>query len=170
MKKIFIVPAIIGLIAVPNLAMAHRGTDDSGSNEARVEDSTQNVSSNQSVPSTLGVESDEVEASDDNQLEDDDDQVNSMPATGELSVEEATSIALAVYPDKSIQKVEVEEEHGVLVYSFRFIDSSRVDVRASDGVVVKAEAEEGSDEDQDSDDEAEYESDDDSGSDHTEED
>lgn len=49
----------------------------------------------------------------------------------------AREIALARMPNATVHKIELESEEGKLVYSVRFTDESRVDVNATDGVVVR---------------------------------
>jgi uncharacterized membrane protein YkoI len=138
MKKLLIVPAIVGLIAVPSLALAQQGADDSQSNNVIHEDRTQNRGTN---PAINTIETSQGRNSSSNEAGDDDGQVPAAP-DGSISLDQAKAIALNVFPDKTIQKVELEMEHGVLVYSVRFTDDSRVDVRASDGVIVSSESEE----------------------------
>lgn len=143
MKKLLIVPAIVGLIAVPSLALAQSGADDGQPNNVIHEDRTQNRGAN---PAINTIENPQGHNSSSNEAGADDGQVPTAPA-GSISLDQAKAIALNAFPDKTIQKVELEMEHGVLVYSVRFTDDSRVDVRASDGVIVRSESEEAEDND-----------------------
>jgi hypothetical protein len=52
---------------------------------------------------------------------------------------EALTTAQAIFSDKSIAKIEVISDSGMVVYSVRFSDDSHVDVNASNGVVVYQE-------------------------------
>lgn len=54
-----------------------------------------------------------------------------------VSVQQAKDIASAKFPAKTITKIELESENGVVVYSVRFSDGSRVDVNATDGSVIR---------------------------------
>lgn len=54
-----------------------------------------------------------------------------------ITLQEARNIAQAQRPNKTIQKIELETENGVIVYSVRFSDDGRVDVNASDGTIVR---------------------------------
>jgi uncharacterized membrane protein YkoI len=49
----------------------------------------------------------------------------------------ARSIAMNQMPKATVQKIELELEDGILIYSVRFTDGSRVDVNATDGSVIK---------------------------------
>lgn len=145
MKKLLIIPAVIGLLAVPSIALASHSADDSPTLNVRREDKKTMPVATAVTPSVLG---------DSNRHSDDsDDDNNSLVVVpeGSVSLEDAKVIALGVYPDKTVKKVEIEHEHGTLVYSVRFSDSSRVDVRASDGAVVRSEVELDEDEDDSSD-------------------
>lgn len=57
-----------------------------------------------------------------------------------INFSRARDIALAQYPNGIIRKIELELEHGVVVYSVRFIDGSRVDVNAGNGKVERKQA------------------------------
>lgn len=52
----------------------------------------------------------------------------------------AREVAVAEMPGKDVSKIELETEDGVLVYSVRFSDNSRVDVHAKTAAVVHAKA------------------------------
>lgn len=54
-----------------------------------------------------------------------------------VTIETARATAQGVFPNKSIRKIELDTENGVVVYSVRFTDDSRVDVSAQDGSVVR---------------------------------
>ena len=87
-----------------------------------------------------------VEYSDDDEgkEEDDDDTLPANFAAG-ISLQEAIDIASAERPDSDLEKVELEVEDGVVVYSVRFTDDSRVDVNAEDGTIQRLRDEEGED-------------------------
>ena len=65
--------------------------------------------------------------------------------TAKITIQEAISIAKQKRPNSTLQKVEIEIENGVVVYSVRFTDESRVDVSASDGTVQRLKDETGKD-------------------------
>ncbi len=54
-----------------------------------------------------------------------------------ISVQQARDIAAAQRPGKTITKIELETEEGVVVYSVRFADDARVDINAANGAVVR---------------------------------
>ncbi|HRJ06750.1 MAG TPA: PepSY domain-containing protein [Candidatus Saccharibacteria bacterium] len=54
-----------------------------------------------------------------------------------ITAEKARQIALDQRPGKTITKIELETEHGTVVYSVRFSDGGRVDVDASNGAVLR---------------------------------
>lgn len=69
---------------------------------------------------------------------------SSTPAKNEGSKDhiteaQAIEIASVKMPGKTYEKVEIETENGIKIYSVRFTDGSRVDVRATDGEVVSTE-------------------------------
>jgi uncharacterized membrane protein YkoI len=63
----------------------------------------------------------------------------SVPAgfVAAISMQEARTIAQNQQPTKTITKIELEVENGVVVYSVRFSDDSLVEVNATDGSIVK---------------------------------
>lgn len=156
MKKYLAIAAVIGLIAVPSLVVANRRNDVANNTE----DSTQ-----QELVATQDDSKREADSLD--QVDNDEDKVNAQGvkiegehkvAAGSISTDEAISIAQGVYPSAKVEKVEIETEDGVTVYSVRFSNSARVDVRATDGRVVRTEPgdqEDKSDDGEDSDSEDE---------------
>lgn len=54
-----------------------------------------------------------------------------------ISLQQARDIAVAQRPGQTVIKIELETEEGVVVYSVRFADGSRVDVNATNGTVVR---------------------------------
>lgn len=54
-----------------------------------------------------------------------------------ITFAQAREIALAKVPGGTVRKIELETEHGRVVYSVRFVGGSRVDVSAEDGSVVR---------------------------------
>jgi uncharacterized membrane protein YkoI len=57
-----------------------------------------------------------------------------------IAISKAKDIAQAQKAGSTVKKIELELEDGILVYSVRFTDGSRVDVNANDGTVVRAKA------------------------------
>ncbi|QQG49655.1 MAG: PepSY domain-containing protein [Candidatus Berkelbacteria bacterium] len=62
---------------------------------------------------------------------------------GDITIEQARTIAQNRRPGKTIEKIEQEVEEGVGVYSVRFTDSGRVDVNAVTGEIMRVEAGDG---------------------------
>lgn len=81
-----------------------------------------------------------------------------------ISLQEAVRKAKEQNPDVKVRKVEVEVEDGVVVFSVRFTDGSRVDIDAKNGNVtrVKTESNEEKDDSDERDSDDEDEADDDS--------
>lgn len=69
------------------------------------------------------------------------------PAPTTISPDAAASAAVAYLGGGTVVKVELEEEHGALVYEVRFANDSRVYVDAYSGSVVYAKVESGSNDD-----------------------
>lgn len=69
--------------------------------------------------------------------ENDDDEVPASSFSGGNSLAEARQIAAHERPGKTITKIELENEEGVVVYSVRFSDGGRVDVSAETGNVLR---------------------------------
>ncbi len=67
------------------------------------------------------------------------DSVESVPAgfVAGITIQQARDIAATQRPGKTITKIELETENGVVVYSVRFSDDGRVDVNASDGSILR---------------------------------
>ncbi|MCA9324217.1 PepSY domain-containing protein [Candidatus Saccharibacteria bacterium] len=91
-----------------------------------------------------------------------------------ITVQQARDTAAAQRPGKTITKIELEVENGVVVYSVRFADGGRVDVNATDSSVVRVRGADGekvsgsdddSSDDSSNDDSSSHDSDDDNGSD-----
>ncbi len=70
-----------------------------------------------------------------------------IDASTVIPIDVARKAALAASPDKTIRKIELETEDGILVYSVRFTDGSRVDIHATTGEVVLSKPEEKKSED-----------------------
>lgn len=84
-------------------------------------------------------DSDSNEHSEQQDEDDDSDDHSSVPTpAGSISQDQARSIALGMRAG-TIEKVEKETDNGSMVYSFRYTEGGRVDVRASDGKVVRVE-------------------------------
>lgn len=75
------------------------------------------------------------------ETEAEDDDSSSIPAgfVAGITVDQAKATAQGTLPGKTVKKVELEPENGVMVYSVRFTDDSRVDVNATTGAVVRTE-------------------------------
>lgn len=56
-----------------------------------------------------------------------------------ISLQQARDIAQQQRPGKTIRKIELETEHGAVVYSVRFTDGGRVDVHANNGSITRNE-------------------------------
>lgn len=156
MKKLLLAAAITGLVAVPTLVSARHGADDNNkATDVRQEDRKVKSAntSNATTTSTNGSLDDSTTTEDTN---DDSQTVANASTSNEttvggvkvekeanlpenaVSMEDAQATAQAVFADKTIKKVEIEKEHGSVVYSFRFSDGSRVDVDAATGEVVSS--------------------------------
>lgn len=64
---------------------------------------------------------------------------STLPAsyTPGISFAAARDVALTKYPDSVIARIKLEAEEGLVVYSVRFSDKSRVDVDAQSGAIVR---------------------------------
>ena len=141
MKKILLIPAVIGLVAVPSFVVAHRGADDNKPNEVRKEDHRQDSPAQANTTDSDSSGSDDSPDLSDDNSNDDSSSTNTPGSSSSVTLDQAKAIALSVFPNKTIKKVETELEHGVLVYSVRFTDSSRVDVNSNDRSIVRTEQE-----------------------------
>lgn len=54
-----------------------------------------------------------------------------------ISFEEARTKAQAKYPSSKLEKIELDVENGVVVYSVRFMDDARVDIDVATGEIVR---------------------------------
>lgn len=54
-----------------------------------------------------------------------------------ITLQEARTIAQNQRPGKTINKIELEVENSIVVYSVRFTDDGRVDINANDGSIVR---------------------------------
>ena len=82
--------------------------------------------------------------------DDDDDEIGELkqiPAgfKASISITKAVEIAKTNRPNSTVEKVKFEVEKGVVVYSVRFTDESRVDVNAKTGKVQRLKDEKGTD-------------------------
>lgn len=145
MKKIFVIPAVIGLLAVPSVVVAQHGADDNNPNDIRQEDRQQDRrqdrrNDNAATPAVPNAQNLDENDND----EDDNNGVNQVPVNTNaqpVTQDQATAIAMGVFPGKTISKVQSESEGGSPVFSVRFTDGSRVDVRVSDGAVIRTKTE-----------------------------
>lgn len=176
MKKLLTAALVVGLLAVPSAAMARNGADDTTnsnvpadarSSSSRLDSSSSRSSSGSSSDSSDDNSTDDNSADHNNRSADDANESRvtipgqtgtikvqneaTVPADG-ISLDDAVAAAQAKMPGKTIEKVETETEDDEVVYSVRFTDDSRVDVRASDGVVVRTEIKDRDDIDDDLDD------------------
>ncbi len=139
MKKYLILPAIIGLVAVPSLAFAQH---DSSTNPAVI---GQGVSASITKPMIADNDADDTTVATTSTS-------TTAPTTkpeetkppivvpdGSLTTDQAKAVAMALNSDKTVLKVEAEMEHGVLVYEVKFTDGTEVTILASDGSVVANE-------------------------------
>jgi uncharacterized membrane protein YkoI len=141
MKKYLILPAIIGLVAVPSLAFAQH---DSSTNPAVI---GQGVSASITKPMIANTDLDDsttVTTSTSTTVpttKPDETKPPIVVPEGSLTADQAQAVAVALYPDKTFAKVETEMEHGVLVYEVKFTDGTEVSILASDGSVIATETE-----------------------------
>lgn len=163
MKKILLIPAVIGLVAVPSFVVAHRGADGDKPNNVRQEDRRQGSPAQTRTTDSDSSGLDDSQDSSDDNSNDGSSSANTPASSSSVTLEQAKTIALGVFPDKTIKKVETELEHGVLVYSVRFTDSSRVDVNSNNGSIVRTEQEDDDHSEDPDDDSHDDSSDDDEG-------
>ena len=62
-----------------------------------------------------------------------------------ISIQDAIRTAQEQRPGVRVEKVEIEVEDGIVVYSVRFIDDSRIDVNASNGTIQRVKNDDDSD-------------------------
>jgi uncharacterized membrane protein YkoI len=140
--KLILTAAVLGAISVPSMVMAHSGSDDAITTVATHQEdhpvkTSAAASTNISETSTMLSSDDNAQAS-----------VQTPSGTVSLKIEthtpansiqpfEAATVAQKVFPNKSIAKIELENEENVVVYSVRFADGSRVDINATDSSVVR---------------------------------
>lgn len=87
-----------------------------------------------------------LQVGDDNDDEiEDEDRVPAGFVAG-ITIQEAIDIAKQQRPSSKLRKVELEVENGMVVYSVRFTDDSRVDVNALNGAIQRLKNEDGEDE------------------------
>lgn len=145
MKKQLIISAFsIALVGVvpAGMALARHGADDAP-NSVRQEDRAQDQpTTDDTVTQTSDDSAGNLSRDDDTvntqtgsvMVETDD---NASSAEASVSLEDATVLANDTLPGRTLKKVELETEHGVLVWSFRFTDGSRVDVDATNASIVE---------------------------------
>lgn len=81
----------------------------------------------------------------DDNHDDEDDEPLPADFEAKISIQQAIATANNKRPNSKVEKVEIEVESGVVVYSVRFTDDSRVDVNATTGAVVRVKDESGDD-------------------------
>lgn len=112
------------------------GSSDSGSSDDSSDDTSHGSSS------SSGSSHDSDDSHDDSSSSP---TVTPSPSSGsggsasDIGEAAAKTIANGRLSGKTIEKVEIETEEGVKVYSVRYTDDSRVDVRATDGAIVRVE-------------------------------
>ena len=134
-KKLLITAASIGLIAVPAIVVARNGGDDvnrqsdvhqeerkNDGQEDKREDRQDDDQNESRITTQNGIVKIENEAA--------------LPS-GSITIGQAMATAKAIFPDKTIRKIEIETEDGAIVISVRFTDNSRIDVRAADGQITR---------------------------------
>ena len=135
--KLMAAALVVGMVAVPSIAMAHYGPEDSLVNDAHIQDSAirsglaithkpLDSSSTTSEPAPTTTTPDGVVVETQTQLPD--------PS---ITVESAITIAKQSLAERKVVKVEVENEDGIVVIEVKFSDGTKVIIRASDGVVIK---------------------------------
>ncbi len=78
-----------------------------------------------------------LQLADNNNDEIDDNKTLPVGFTAGVSIQQAIDIAKNEKPEATLRKVELEVEDGIVVYSVRFTDGSRVDVSAADGSIQR---------------------------------
>ena len=70
---------------------------------------------------------------------DDETEESTLPPNLDLKIDfaKAREIALAKKTDSAVKKIQLEVEDGVVVFSVRFSDGTRIDINAIDGTVVR---------------------------------
>lgn len=166
-KQLLIPVAVlaVGMVAAPTLVSARRGADDT-IQDIRQEDRRQDNRNSTQVPAIAAgdsattvednpasVSSSGVDLRGDGTPEDNSptnspsnssstssnspSPVSPAVASDSVTRDQAVAIANTEMPGKTLKKVESEQEHGVLVWSVRFTDGSRVDVSQVDGRVLR---------------------------------
>jgi uncharacterized membrane protein YkoI len=113
------------------------GSSDSGSSDDSSDDSSHSSSGSGSSGSSHDDDHDDDSSSSPT--------ATPSPSSGsgssasDIGEAAAKTIANGRLSGKTIEKVEIETEEGVKVYSVRYTDDSRVDVRASDGAILRVE-------------------------------
>jgi hypothetical protein len=69
-------------------------------------------------------------------VEDDDNAVEHGGLQATITASAAVDAAQKLFANKTVVDTHMQREHGATVYSVKFSDNSRVNVRASDGVIV----------------------------------
>jgi uncharacterized membrane protein YkoI len=139
MKKLILTAAILGTISVPGIVMAQHGADDTAAHIQREDRPSTSTALKNTVSETNNMPSNDDRRQ--NSIQTNNGMVRLETKTqapaNSIRPFAALTTAQAVFPDKSITKIEVETEEGRTVYSVRFSDGSRVDVDALTGVVVR---------------------------------
>lgn len=78
-----------------------------------------------------------LQLKDNNNDEIDDSKILPSGFVAGVTIQQAIDTAKQAMPNGTVRKVELEIEDGIVIYSVRFKDGSRVDVNATDGVVVR---------------------------------
>jgi Peptidase propeptide and YPEB domain len=136
--KTLLTAILLGLVVVPGIALARQGADDPVGH-VRQEDRQADRQQNNAVASQSDDSSSSSSSSNESFVNGIKVENQVTPPAGSITMDAARAIAQGQRPGSTINKVETENEHGAAVYSFRFSDGGRVDVRASDGEVTRVE-------------------------------
>lgn len=137
---------ILGLPEMQKIAVAELANTDIIGIELEVDDGVLVYVVHYADGSSLvfdAISGSKLELADNNNDEIEDGEIIPAYFVADVSIQEAIAIAKEQRPGSQLRKVEIELEDGVVVYSVRFTDDSRVDVRASDGEIQRLRDESG---------------------------
>ncbi|MCA9327785.1 PepSY domain-containing protein [Candidatus Saccharibacteria bacterium] len=139
MKKVLAVAAIVGLVAAPSIASAHFLT----SSDDTTASVPQTLAENTTSPTVATTTTEDNSSSTDSTVNVPG-QTDPVPTSTEgdvsgatISWEDAIAQAQAVFPDKTLVKVELENEGGTVVYEFKFSDGTKFKLDAVTGAVLE---------------------------------
>ncbi len=147
-KRVLLQTAIVAgsFMLVPAVVNARRGADDPAGHvrqEDRRQDSTPAVQGTSTTPTVINNNIPTQGSTDDNSSSIPSSSSNNSTSTptptvaSAVTLSQARAIADATLPNKTFEKVEQETEEGVLVWSIRYTDGSRVDVAVNSGDVMR---------------------------------